>query len=243
MSIPISRFQGVLAFVFVALMIALAGRIGRSFSQEMAIAKASPSSVGPRDESAPDVDAFLALLATDASSVSEALETIDASWHPGNTAMLVELMRLSRSRTTAAGILAVLEKRTGGSHDYDLGGWYRWIWKQQYRPHPHYADFKAKLYSRIDPRFREYFADDRAATIRLDEIRWGGVVRDGIPPLKDPEMISEAQAQYLDDSDIVFALELRGDARAYPKRILAWHEMVKDTIGGESLAGVSPAPT
>ena len=238
MSIPISRFQGILAFVFFALMIALAGRIGRSFSQEMAITKASPSAVGPRDESAPDVDAFLALLATDASSVSEALETIDASWHPGNTAMLVELMRLSRSRTTAAGILAVLKKRTGGSHDYDLGGWYRWIWKQQYRPHPHYADFKAKLYSKIDPRFREYFADARAATIRLDEIRWGGVVRDGIPPLKDPEMISAAEAQYLDDSDIVFALELGGDARAYPKRILAWHEMVKDTIGGESLAGV-----
>ena len=241
MSIRISRFLGILAFVFLALMVALAVRVGRGSSRPAAsdpTAKAPPSAVGAHDESAPDVDVFLALLATNESSVSKALETIDASWHPGNTAMLVELLRLSRSPATAAGILAVLERRTGESHDDDLGDWYRWIWKQKYRPHPHYADFKAKLYSKIDPRFREYFADDRAATVRLDEIRWGGVVRDGIPPLKDPKMISAAEARYLDDSNIVFALELGGDARAYPKRILAWHEMVKDTIGGESLAGV-----
>ncbi|MGI9305345.1 MAG: DUF3179 domain-containing (seleno)protein, partial [Gammaproteobacteria bacterium] len=32
--------------------------------------------------------------------------------------------------------------------------------------------------------------------------------------------------------------ELNGDARAYPKRILAWHEMFVDKVGGEDVAGV-----
>ena len=76
------------------------------------------------------------------------------------------------------------------------------------------------------------------AKIQLNEIRWGGVRRDGIPPLNNPKMLTAAEATYLADSDVVFGIELNGDARAYPKRILAWHEMFKDTIGGESVCGV-----
>ena len=37
---------------------------------------------------------------------------------------------------------------------------------------------------------------------------------------------------------MIFGIEINGDVRAYPKRILAWHEMFVDTIGGESIAGV-----
>lgn len=76
------------------------------------------------------------------------------------------------------------------------------------------------------------------ATIRLDEIRWGGVARDGIPPLKNPKMLEAPEATYLADGDVVFGIEINGDARAYPKRIMAWHEMVKDIVGGESVNGV-----
>ena len=114
----------------------------------------------------------------------------------------------------------------------------QWNWKQKYDQHPEYAKFKSELYRKIDPRFAEYFATTENSQIRLDEIRWGGVVRDGIPPLKNPKMVAANQATYLADSDVVFGIELNGDARAYPKRILAWHEMFKDTIGGESVAGV-----
>ena len=63
-------------------------------------------------------------------------------------------------------------------------------------------------------------------------------MRDGIPPLKNPKMLSVAEAKYLGDNDVVFGIKLNGDARCYPKRILAWHEMFKDTIGGESVCGV-----
>jgi hypothetical protein len=75
-------------------------------------------------------------------------------------------------------------------------------------------------------------------TIRLDEVIWGGVVQDGIPPLRNPDMIAAAQATYLADEHVVFGLAVNGDARAYPKRILAWHEMFTDTIGGVPVAGV-----
>ena len=78
----------------------------------------------------------------------------------------------------------------------------------------------------MDERFPEYFKETGNPKIRMDEIRWGGVRRDGIPPLKDPEMLSAAEADYLSDSDVVFGIELNGDARCYPKRILAWHEML-----------------
>jgi hypothetical protein len=51
-------------------------------------------------------------------------------------------------------------------------------------------------------------------------------------------MISASEATYLDDDDVVFGIEVNGDVRAYPKRILAWHEMFVDTVGGIPVAGV-----
>ena len=93
--------------------------------------------------------------------------------------------------------------------------------------------------SRSIPRFDQYFRNRQSsARIRLDEVRWGGVLQDGIPPLRDPEMIPASQATYLEDGNIIFGIEINGDARAYPKRILAWHEMFTDTIGGVDIAGV-----
>jgi len=49
-------------------------------------------------------------------------------------------------------------------------------------------------------------------------------------------MLQASEAEYLDDDDVVFGIEVNGDARAYPKRILAWHEMFVDTVGGVPVA-------
>ena len=87
--------------------------------------------------------------------------------------------------------------------------------------------------------FAGYFSsDDPKAKIRLDEIRWGGVRQDGIPPLRSPKMINANEAKYLNDDNIVFGLEVNGDSRAYPKRIMAWHEMFVDKVGDTPVAGV-----
>jgi hypothetical protein len=190
-------------------------------------------------DSIADVDNFLELISSrDRVVLFDALTTIEEQWHPGNAIMLLETIRFIRSDAIGEAVVAVLENKTGQPLGRDLNAWYRWIWQQEYAPHPEYAKFKAELYSRLDKRFREYFVGAEDASIRLDEVRWGGVRRDGIPPLKDPQTVSAAEAEYLADSDVVFGVEINGDSQAYPKRILAWHEMVKDTIGGESINGV-----
>ena len=69
-------------------------------------------------------------------------------------------------------------------------------------------------------------------SIRLEEIVWGGVVKDGIPALTNPALLPGADAAYLNDSDLVFGVAINGDVRAYPLRIMDWHEMFNDVIGG-----------
>ncbi len=97
--------------------------------------------------------------------------------------------------------------------------------------HPNYRTVKLEAYELIDPEFRRFLSGERSEPdnmrIRLAEIYWGGVPVDGIPPLDNPTMVVPGEADYLVDEDLVFGLEIDGDARAYPLRILGWHEMMK----------------
>lgn len=69
-------------------------------------------------------------------------------------------------------------------------------------------------------------------TINYSEILSGGPPRDGIPSIDDPKFISYEEAnEWLNDNEPIIALELNGDARAYPLQILTWHEIVNDTVG------------
>ena len=196
-------------------------------------------SVHTDDKHTACTELFIALISSrDRVAIFEATTAIEREWHPGFAVMLVECVPFIRSDAVREAAIEVLEKRTGQQFGPDLNAWYRWIWREEIAVHSDYAMFKAALYSRVDSRFQEYFTSAEKASIRLDEIRWGGVRRDGIPPLKDPKVLSAAAADYLAASDIVFGIEVNGEARAYPKRILAWHEMVKDSVGGESINGV-----
>jgi hypothetical protein len=132
-------------------------------------------------------------------------------------------------------LLRFLERQTGQRLGDDLHRWREWIWNRPYAPHPDYATFKARVYSAIDPRMAAFFPPGVSATIRLDEIDWGGVPVNGIPPLDRPKVIRASEATYLKDSNVVFATAVNGEARAYPKRILAWHEMALDRLGGVEL--------
>ena len=132
-------------------------------------------------------------------------------------------------------LMRFLEAQTGERFGGDTRRAHQWIWDQPYDPHPDYALFKGVLYAEIDPRFHEFFPPGAEATIRLDEIDWGGVTPNSIPPLEYPARLVVKDADYLDDDHIVFGIFVNGEARAYPKRILAWHEMALDTIGGVEL--------
>ena len=129
-------------------------------------------------------------------------------------------------------LMKFLEERSGVRFQDDIEYLHQWIWKQNYDPHPDYFFFKRTWYSEIDSRFGDFFQDGSRATIRLDEIDWGGVVVNGIPPLEYPPTMTAESAEYLDDDHLVFGLSINGVARAYPKRILAWHEMALDRVGG-----------
>ena len=132
-------------------------------------------------------------------------------------------------------LIGFLEKQTKRSFGDDLNRWREWMWALPYDPHPDYATFKGMVYGQIDPRMQAFFPPNVRALIRLDEIDWGGVIVNGIPPLRDPRAIPAAAANYLRDSNVVFGLVVNGEARAYPKRILAWHEMAIDRVGGVDL--------
>ena len=132
-------------------------------------------------------------------------------------------------------LMEFLEDRTDQRFRGDRARMHQWIWEQPYDPHPDYAAFKGAWYGQIDPRFREFFREGDTATIRLDEIDWGGVPPNGIPPLEYPQHLAAADADYLKDDHIVFGIAVNGETRAYPKRILAWHEMALDTLGGVEL--------
>ncbi len=78
-------------------------------------------------------------------------------------------------------------------------------------------------------------------------VSWGGVLIDQreydktdescncIPAADNPEVSSAEDAVWLKDEDIIFGVEVNGEFRAYPRRIMEVREMVNDTLGGRDL--------
>jgi hypothetical protein len=75
---------------------------------------------------------------------------------------------------------------------------------------------------------------------RLDElpqhIRSGGLPRDGIPAMTNPQAVAPDQARYLSDADRVLGLYINGHARAYPHSLGWKHEVVNDSLGGQYIS-------
>ncbi|MFQ5743119.1 MAG: DUF3179 domain-containing protein [Acidobacteriota bacterium] len=139
------------------------------------------------------------------------------------------------SATVRRRLVQFLEKQTSQHFGDDLNRWRKWVWRLPYDPHPDYMLFKGLVYEFIDERLRGFFPPTAHSLIRLDEILWGGVKVNGIPPLDHPDVLAADEAAYLGDDNLVFGIALNGEARAYPKRIIAWHELVRDRIGGLEL--------
>ena len=187
----------------------------------------------------PDIRLFSQATAQDGSRAADALRQIGARWRVGYAGIIWDLARFVRPPGPQLfqffRLIDFLQQQTGQQFGADLVRWHEWIWDQPYDPHPDYALFKGSLYGQIDRRFEEFFPRGVTSLIRLDEIAWGGVTVNGIPPLEYPQRLAAAAADYLSDDDIVFGIALEGEARAYPKRILAWHEMALDSLGGVEL--------
>ena len=131
----------------------------------------------------------------------------------------------------------VLDLLTGESLGSDWHAWMRWQQVHpEIEPFEGFDAFKADLMARIDPNFRDFLQAGARHEIRLEEITWGGVPKDGIPALINPRHVTPAEADYLTGEELVFGVEINGDARAYPLRIMDWHEMFNDVVGGVPVA-------
>ena len=170
---------------------------------------------------------FYDLLVTDdEEDIEDHLNTIEENWDINLIPMSLEAINYAYAPKVRTTLVELIEAVVPKESLADNNKIFEWVWNQELEAPTGYANFKAQLYGNIDERFHKYFYNRQdLARIRLDEVRWGGVIQDGIPPLRNPEMVSVKEASYLGDDNIVFGIEINGDARAYPKRILAWHEM------------------
>ena len=71
--------------------------------------------------------------------------------------------------------------------------------------------------------------------IPIEQIQSGGPPRDGIPALNRPAYVAGNKAGFMRPEEQVLGVFRNGVARAYPTRILSWHELVNDSFGTEPL--------
>ena len=109
---------------------------------------------------------------------------------------------------------------------------------------PDYLRVKRAIFTTIVPGWDRIFVE---GDIDWRLVSWGGVLIDDraydttdevcncIPAADNPQVSSAEEATWLKDEDIVFGIEVNGEYRAYPRRIMEVREMVNDTLGGRHL--------
>ena len=186
------------------------------------------------------------------------LETLQRDLIFGGRGPFEDALKAIRARGNpdmAAGLIFAMRYRRGGARRFNLTlaeltgerdrrSWFDWmLWQEDHPeivPHPSYVTVKRDTLLQIDPNFAVFLDPDdlrpERMRIRFEEIVWGGVRKDGIPALDQPQLVPVAEAGYLLERDLVFGIAINGDVRAYPLRIMGWHEMFNDVIGGVPLS-------
>ncbi|MFQ5966471.1 MAG: DUF3179 domain-containing protein [Acidimicrobiia bacterium] len=188
----------------------------------------------PFDEAEAEQMLGLLTLQTLRGTPTAALPTVAASGDQRFVSVLIELMRSMEIGLIPADlytpVIVGLQELTGE----EFVGWPDWVaWyaATELTPLPGFQDWKADLLAAIDPGFGE-FIRGQPATVRVEEVVWGGVRVDGIPALDQARQIRPEQADYISESDLVFGVSINQDHRAYPLRIMDSHEMANDVVGG-----------
>ncbi|MDA4845761.1 DUF3179 domain-containing (seleno)protein [Hoeflea sp. E7-10] len=109
---------------------------------------------------------------------------------------------------------------------------------------PDYLRVKRAIFTSLVPGWDRIFVE---GDIDWRHVSWGGVLIDDreydttdevcncIPAADNPPVTSAQDATWLKDEDVVFGIEVNGEYRAYPRRIMEVREMVNDTLGGRHL--------
>jgi hypothetical protein len=204
----------------------------RLLAASLLVAVAAMSPVRAQESPEALADQAFALFQGSSAQRKKALEALVSSRRANAAPILILALRFSRS-SFAEELVAGLRKLTGADAGDDWADWMLWQ-----EAHPEigviegFAKLQARVFDLIDPNFQVFLSGSVKHEIRLEEITWGGVQKDGIPALTNPKLISAAAASYLNPTDLVFGVVINGDVRAYPLRIMDWHEMFNDVIGG-----------
>ncbi|CAD0183572.1 hypothetical protein RUESEDTHA_00442 [Ruegeria sp. THAF57] len=209
----------------------------RSFVGALGAGFALPTALWSQSD--PVLQAVRSTLYGSNSEFAEGMAYLVARGNPDVVPALLTAMRYGRQRSNE--ITGVMRDLTGETIGTD---WFDWmLWQEnnpQLTPHPSLIPFKREVLLGIDSNFDDFlrpeYLQPEKMKIRLEEITWGGVHKDGIPSLDNPALVPVSRAEYLNDSDLVFGVSINGDTRAYPLRIMGWHEMFNEVIGGVPVA-------
>jgi hypothetical protein len=200
----------------------------------VAVSWAKPITAGTTDEAT--LDQAFALFSPIESRRSAARDALVARGKTDVVPALILALRYARLDEDA--ITSALEALTGSKAEEapSESSWHRWMIWHERRPEivplQGFDRLISAVLSRHDTTFASILYPGIAHDIRLSEIAWGGVSLDGIPALDNPKLILAAEATYLAPEELVFGVVINGDARAYPLRIMDWHEMFNDVVGG-----------
>jgi hypothetical protein len=78
--------------------------------------------------------------------------------------------------------------------------------------------------------------DTSSLTVPKDDILRGGPGKDDIPALTNPNVENADKVEFLSPEDRLVGITVNGESRAYPIRLLTWHEIVNDNLGSIPVA-------
>ena len=173
------------------------------------------------------------------------LAAISVSEDPRLVWWVADLMRfsspdLSSLLADTAGNLLDIEYRSGNYWGVTTDHLMAW----DIPAPPDYLEYKRGMFTKLVPGWEKIFVE---GDIDWRHVSWGGVLIDDrafdttdepcncIPAADNPEVTTAKMARWLKDHDIVFGVEVNGEFRAYPRRIMEVREMVNDTLGGRDL--------
>ena len=82
----------------------------------------------------------------------------------------------------------------------------------------------------------KFLPDGTRYLVHPDRLVSGGVGKDGIPSIDDPEFVSVQEGDgWLDDDELGAAIVHEGVKRFYPFQVLVWHEIVNDVVAGDAV--------
>ena len=175
-----------------------------------------------------------------------AIKTITASDDPRLAWLISDMLRISSSYP----LTQLLADSSGKllNIKFDKGDYWREttdsLMAWNIPAPPNYLHYKRNIYTIVEPAWDKLFVE---GDIDWRHVSWGGVRIDNrpfdktdelcncIPAADNQEVISASDATWLKDDDVVFGVEVNGEYRAYPRRIMEVREMVNDTLGGRKL--------